>query len=89
MQSGYHQVRMDKANIEMMAFCTQHHNFEFLVMPFGAMFPATRLQAMMNDMLHDFTCQFIPVCFDDLDLQSLLELPYSACSLHPLASPRP
>jgi hypothetical protein len=33
--SGYHQVRMDVADIEKMAFRTHHGHFEFLVMPFG------------------------------------------------------
>ena len=32
---GYHQVRVDPADVEKTAFRTHHDHFEFLVMPFG------------------------------------------------------
>ncbi|XP_062230008.1 uncharacterized protein LOC133927558 [Phragmites australis] len=36
LHSGYHQVLMHPADIEMTVFCTHHGHFEFLVMLFGS-----------------------------------------------------
>jgi hypothetical protein len=64
LQSSYHQVRMVADDVEKTAFRTHHGHFEFLVMLFGLTNALATFQALMNEVLKDFTRSFVLVFFD-------------------------
>jgi hypothetical protein len=51
---GYHQVRMDPADVHKTAFRTHEGLFEFLVMSFGLTNAPATFQALMNEVLRPF-----------------------------------
>ena len=53
---GYHQIRMDRCDVQKIAFRTHDNHYEFVVMPFGlSNAPPSTFQAVMNHILGRFS----------------------------------
>lgn len=66
LKTGFHQIRIDPADIEKTAFKTKYGHFEFLVMPMGLRNAPATFQALMNAIFCDCIDEFLVVYLDDI-----------------------
>jgi len=66
LRQGFHQILMNKADIEKTTFRTHHGHYEYLVMPFGLCNAPSTFQAAMNHLLAPFQRRIATVFFDDI-----------------------
>ena len=59
LRAGYHQVRMDSADVHKTAFRTHIGHYEYRVIPFGLTNASATFQGLMNGVLKDYIRKFV------------------------------
>ena len=70
LQSGYHQLKVKKENIQKTTFRTRYDHYEFLVMPFRVTNASTVFMDSMNQVFSPYLDQFVVAFIDDILIYS-------------------
>ncbi|QBP37036.1 putative RdRP [Lampyris noctiluca errantivirus 1] len=66
LESGFHQIEVDKKDIQKTAFSTETGHYEFLRMPFGLKNAPSTFQRLMNYVLREYIGKICLVYLDDI-----------------------
>ena len=66
LKSGYHQLRIQEANIYKTAFHTRYGHYKFTMVPFGLTNAASVFMSLMNGVFRTYLDKFVVVFLDDI-----------------------
>lgn len=73
LRSGYHQIRIDEADVEKTAFLTPHGSYHFKVLSFGLTNALSTFEQVMNDVFREYLGKLVLVYLDDILVYSKTE----------------
>jgi hypothetical protein len=73
MNSGYHQLIIQKEDIEKTTFSTRYGHYEYVVLSFGVTNALAAFMKATNGMLHEYLDDFVVVFLDDILIYSKTE----------------